>query len=104
MAFLLIRSVIFLRGLLGAENIVKFVFDMFKASLEIASGNIPVVKDKFISLHSGKVRYGADIFSRLIGILEGPEDLESSKDCIIFNISSSDVKATTKSNAIFKII
>ena len=30
MAFLLIRSVIFLRGLLGAENIVKFVFDMLK--------------------------------------------------------------------------
>ena len=47
-----------------------------------ASGNIPVVKDKFISLHSGKVRHGADIFSSLIGILEGPEDLDSSKDCI----------------------
>ena len=27
----------------------------------IASGNIPVVKDKFISLHSGKVRHGADM-------------------------------------------
>ena len=46
----------------------------------IASGNIPVVKDKFISLHSGKVRHCADIFSSVIGILEGPEDLESSKD------------------------
>ena len=66
----------------------------------IASGNIPVVKDKFISLHSGKVRHGADIFSSLIGILEGPEDLESSKNCIIFNFSSSDVKAMTKSKFI----
>ena len=65
----------------------------------IASGNIPV-KDKFISLHSGKVRHGADIFSSLIGILEGPKDLESYKDCIIFNISSSDVKAMTKSKFI----
>ena len=62
----------------------------------IAFGNIPVVEDKFISLHSDKVRDGADIFSSLIGILEGPEDLESSKDCIIFNISSSDGKAMTK--------
>ena len=37
MAVLLIRSVIFLRGLLGAENIGKFVFDMFKASLFVIS-------------------------------------------------------------------
>ena len=66
----------------------------------IASGNIPVVKDKFISVHSGKVRHGSDIFSSLIGILEGPEDLESSKDCIIFNFSSSDVKAMIKSKFI----
>ena len=65
----------------------------------IASGNIPEVKDKFISLQC-KVRHGADIFSSLIGILEGPEDLESSKDCIIFNFSSSDVKAMIKSKFI----
>ena len=49
----------------------------------IASGNIPVVKYKFISLHTGKVRHGADIFSSLLRILEGPEDLESST----FNIN-----------------